>query len=153
MWDFNRQDIKPTKLRQWAQDLGSTCDKCDNLWIKSTTSKQVDNWSLFAITTPGILRTSLLYVDQSPWMFAQAWTDRDNNYLVEQLKNDRPLGSWLFTPKNQLKRSQFNFAKPDFFMNLVSPNIPVLARHSYFDSASLGSLLLLEVFLQHEMWL
>ena len=150
MWDFSIQTLQNNSLRQWAIDSGSTCQKCPTLQIQGLKIEPVNNWALMQKGYPGLLRSSLLYVDSAPWMFAQAFTSATNTYLIAKLNNPEPIGKWLFNLG--CIRSEFKFSDSKSFINLVSPQHPILARQSSFNSTQFGSLLLLEVFLEHPMW-
>ena len=150
MWYFKLENNIQGNLRDWAIDPGSTCSKCKNLAIHKTSTESINTWPTFNISTPGVLRTSWLYIDNQPWMFAQAWTAQNNETFINKLKSNKPLGKCLFN--DHIKRSALKFTKPEYFTKLVTPETPIVARHSYFNSASWGSLLLLEVFLQHKTW-
>lgn len=151
-WQDSCDFIESVELQAWAMDLGSTCAKLKDYKVK------IDLLSVELVADCrwcerqqlGVLRTTLLHVNQQPWMFAQAWVD-SNSAAVALLKSKNALGQSLFVGNNWV-RSKFYYTQSNCLLALSSSvKPPIFARYSSFKTSK-DELCLLEIFLQHEMW-
>ena len=159
IWQADCGYLANAKLASWVKDAGSTCAKlkAHDLQLKIKNVERVTSWSCAKQENCGWLRTSVLSVDGFPWMLAQAWVEDSvgNAQEIQSLQAERPLGLWLFASNSTWQRSAFSYTLPVNFQQLVAEYLlkpAVAVRKSNFNNQSGVGLILLEVFLQHNIW-
>ena len=151
-WDDSCSFIDNSKLQAWALDKGSTCAKLKNqaVTVDLLSVELVYNCVWCNYQQVGWLRTTVLTVNQQPWMFAQAWAG-ENSAAVTMLQSKQPLGESLFKDGKWL-RSDFHYTNNKCLLELNTSASPaIFARCSSFKTST-DELCLLEIFLQHKMW-
>lgn len=146
-----------TPWSDWLCDQGSTCARLAaekrTISLGSIEVKQVTSQ---APAASGWLRKTLLKVDGSAWMWAEAWLAEAyaNANLLNLIHDEAPIGQWLFAEDASWQRSPFEYCTaPPWPLNVavLRGQQPLAARRSSFNLDH-AQLQLTEVFLAHPMW-